>query len=254
MRNGHYYLIGIIAYFIFLVTTIPAAPIIEPLRDRLPVTVNNISGTLWSGQANVIITNKLILNNANWSFLPTQLLLANIAIDVDADLNNRPLTSRLAAGMSGNLAIKDLVTSLGAAELASVLVLPLGELSGEFQFDINDAHFQPGSVPRVDGTVNWSRAAVTIAETADLGNVSIVINESETSPLTASISNTGGQLSLDGGFSTDETGQYTLKLTMMPNATATDNLVNSLAMFAKKQRNGSFMVVNNGSLKQLGLM
>jgi hypothetical protein len=254
MRTRYYFLIGIAAYIVLLVATIPAAPIIDLFRDRLPVTVNNISGSLWSGQASIIITNKLILNNANWSFLPTHLLLAKIAVDVDADLNERPLTTRLAAGMSGNLAIKDLDTSLDAAELASVLVLPLGELSGEFQLQINDAHFQPGSVPHVDGTINWFQAAVTIAETADLGNVSIVINESETSPLTASISNTGGQLSLEGGFSTDETGQYALNLTMMPNATATDNLINSLAMFAKKQRNGAYMLVNKGNLKQLGLM
>lgn len=254
MRTRHYFVIGIAAYLIFLLSTIPAAPIIGLIRDRLPVTVNNISGSLWSGQASIIITNRLILNNANWSFLPTHLLLAKIAIDVDADLNNRPLTTRLSAGMSGNLAVKDLETSLGAAELASVLVLPLGELSGEFQFRINKAHFQPGSVPRIDGTVDWYQAAVTIAETADLGNVTIVVNENETSPITASISNKGGQLSLEGGLSTDEIGQYTLKLTMMPNASATNNLINSLAMFGKKQRNGAFMVVNNGNLKQLGLM
>lgn len=254
MRSRSYFLIGIAAYLVFLVTTLPAAPVIGLVRDRLPVTVNNISGSLWDGQASIIITNKLILNNANWSFLPAHLLLAKIAIDVDADLNNRPLTTRLSAGTSGKLAVKDLETSLGAAELASVLVLPLGELSGEFQFQINNAHFQPGTVPRINGAIDWYQAAVTIAETADLGNVTIVVNENETSPLTARISNKGGQLSLEGGLSTDETGQYSLKLTMMPKASATTNLVNSLAMIGKKQRNGSFMVVNNGNLKQLGLM
>ena len=254
MRSRHYFLIGVAAYLIFLVATIPAAPIIGLFRDRLPVTVNNISGSLWNGRASIIITNKLILNDANWSFLPMHLLLASVAIDVDADLNDRPLTTRLSAGTSGKLAVKDLETRLGAAELASVLVLPLGELSGEFQFRINTAHFQPGSVPRIDGTIDWYRAALTIAETAELGNVTIVVNENETSPLTATISNKGGQLSLEGGLRTDETGRYTLRLTMMPRASATTNLVNSLAMFGKKQRNGAFLVVNNGNLKQLGLM
>jgi len=109
-------------------------------------------------------------------------------------------------------------------------------------------------VPRIDGTVNWLRAAVTVAETADLGNVSILINQNDDSPLTASISNKGGQLLLNGNLTTDEMGEYALKLTMKPNASASGNLVNTLAMFAKKQPNGAFIIVNNGNLKQLGLM
>ncbi|MGB5279344.1 MAG: type II secretion system protein N [Gammaproteobacteria bacterium] len=254
MRTRHYILTGVVAYFVFLVATLPAAPVIDLFRDRLPVTINNISGSLWSGQASIIITNKLILNNAHWSFLPSRLLLAKVAIDVEADLNDNPLNTRLSVGLNGNLIVDGLTTTLGAAELASVVVLPLGELSGGFQLQINKATFQPGTVPRVDGTLDWYQAAVTVVETAELGNVSILMNGNDTSPLTASINNTGGQLILNGGLTTDETGQYMLKLTMKPNASATDNLINSLAMFAKKQRDGAFMLVNNGNLKQLGLM
>ncbi|MGB5517634.1 MAG: type II secretion system protein N [Gammaproteobacteria bacterium] len=254
MRTRHYILTGVVAYFVFLVATLPAAPVIDLFRDRLPVTINNISGSMWSGQASIIITNKLILNNAHWSFLPSRLLLAKVAIDVEADLNDNPLNTRLSVGLNGNLIVDGLTTTLGAAELASVVVLPLGELSGGFQLQINKATFQPGTVPRVDGTLDWYQAAVTVVETAELGNVSILMNGNDTSPLTASINNTGGQLILNGGLTTDETGQYMLKLTMKPNASATDNLINSLAMFAKKQRDGAFMLVNNGNLKQLGLM
>jgi general secretion pathway protein N len=254
MRTRHYILTGVVAYFVFLVATLPAASVIDLFRDRLPVTINNISGSLWSGQASIIITNKLILNNAHWSFLPSRLLLAKVAIDVEADLNDNPLNTRLSVGLNGNLIVDGLTTTLGAAELASVVVLPLGELSGGFQLQINKATFQPGTVPRVDGTLDWYQAAVTVVETAELGNVSILMNGNDTSPLTASINNTGGQLILNGGLTTDETGQYMLKLTMKPNASATDNLINSLAMFAKKQRDGAFMLVNNGNLKQLGLM
>ena len=254
IRSRHYIVVGVVAYFAFLLLTVPAAPVIGLFKDRLPVTITNISGTLWSGKASIVITNKLILNNAQWSFLPSRLLLAKVALDVDADLNNNPLRTRISAGMNGNLTIDDLATKLNAVDIASILVLPLGELSGEFLLKIKQATFQPGSVPIVDGTVSWNGAAVTIAETASLGNVSILVNESDGSPLTAYITNKGGQLALSGNLTTDETGLYTLRLSMKPNATASDNLVNSLGMFAKKQRNGEFLLVNNGNLQQLGLM
>lgn len=254
MRSLHYIIVGVTAYLFFLVTTLPAAPVLGMFKDRFPVTINNISGTLWNGQARIVITNKLILNNARWSFLPSRLLLAKIAIDVDAELNNNPLETQLSAGLNQKLVIDDLAVKLAAVDVASVIALPLGELSGDFFLQINNATFQPGSVPRIDGTLDWNQAAVTVAETASLGNVSVVINESDDSPLTANISNKGGELSLSGAASADESGLYSLRLTMKPNASASDNLINTLAMIAKKQRDGSFVLVNNGNLKQLRLM
>jgi general secretion pathway protein N len=255
MRTRYYILAGIIAYFAFLVATIPAAPVLSLLEDRLPVTISNVSGTLWNGRAGVIHTKRDIsLKNVQWSFRPSGLLLAKAAVDIDAQLNSNPFKSRLSAGISGKLLIDSLDTRLGASDITSLISLPLGELSGEFMLHIDHAVFDPGSVPRINGKINWNQAAVTIAETANLGNVSILINESDKSPLAATISNAGGHLALNGNLTTTDQGAYSLQLTMKPNATASDNLVNSLSMFARKQRNGEFILNNNGNLRQLGVM
>ena len=254
MRGRHYIIVGVIAYFVFLISTLPAAPVLGMFKDSMQTTIYNVSGSLWNGRAGKVITGKLSLDNVEWSFLPLRLLLAEVAIDVDAKFNDNPLESRLSTGISGILAVDDLNVRLTAPDVASLVVLPLGELSGDFFLRINSASFQPGSVPRIDGTLDWTNAAITVAETADLGNVSILLNEGDDSPLAASISNKGGQLSLSGNLTTDEAGQYSLKLSMKPNASASDNLINSLGMFAKKQRNGEFILNNTGNLKQLGLM
>ena len=64
MRSRHYIITGIIAYFVFLVATIPAAPVIGVFEGRIPVSINNVSGTLWNGRANAITTNRNVtLNN-----------------------------------------------------------------------------------------------------------------------------------------------------------------------------------------------
>ena len=255
MRNRYYILTGIIAYFAFLIATIPAAPVIGMFKDRVPVTISNVSGTLWNGQAGTITSKRNItLENFEWSFLPWRLLLVKLAIDVSAEYNNRPITTRLSTGIGGQLAINDLSIKLDASEMSSFISLPIGELSGVFNIHINSAIITQGAVPRIDGTINWNQAAVTIAETADLGNVSVLINEDDDSPLVARITNKGGHLLLDGNFNTTPQGEYSVQLTMKPNATASSNLVSSIAMFAKKQRNGEFLLNNKGNLKQLGLM
>ena len=255
MRSRFYILTGIIAYLAFLVASVPAAPVLSLFEDRLPVTINNVTGTLWNGRAGSIDTRRNItLKNIHWSFQPWRLLLAKASIRLTAQFNNKPFSSRLSSGISGKLVVDNLDMKLGAADIASLVSLPLGELSGEFALHIDHAVFDPGSVPRIDGSINWNQASITVAETADLGNVTIVLNETEGSPLAATISNSGGHIALNGNFTTTDQGVYTLQLTMKPNSTASDNLVNSLAMFAKKQRNGEFLLNNNGDLKTLGVM
>jgi general secretion pathway protein N len=255
MPYRYYIITGIIAYCTFLIATVPAAPVLSMLEDRIPVNITNVTGTLWSGRAGTIYTRRNIrLNNVEWSFQPLRLLLAKASIDVDAEFNNNPLNSRLSAGLSGKLIVDNLDMKLGATDITSLISLPLGELSGEFMLHIDHAVFDPGSVPRVDGKLNWNRATITVAETADLGNVSVLVNGTSESPLAATITNTGGHLALNGKLTTNDQGVYSLQLTMKPNSTASDNLVSSLAMFAKKQRNGEFILNNKGNLKTLGVM
>ena len=255
MRCRYYILTGVIAYFVFVITSLQASTVISMFEYRLPIKILNVSGTLWNGQAGTIDTRRnLILKNVQWSFLSSRLLLASAAIDVSAKLNNKPINTRLSAGISGKITVEDLALALDAADIQPLIALPIGELAGEFQVDIDKASFKQGEVPRIDGTINWNRAAVTVAETAELGNVSILVNENDASPLAARISNKGGDISLNGNFTTSEQGDYSLQLTMKPNNTASDNLVKTLAMFSRQQRNGEFVLNNKGNLSQLGLM
>ena len=255
MRIRYYIITGIVAYCTFLITTVPAAPVLSLLAERTPVTFTNVTGTLWSGRAGTIYTRRnIILNNVEWSFQPSRLLLAKVSVNVDAEFNNNPFNSQLSTGISGKLVVDKLDMQLDARDIASLVTLPLGELSGEFVLQIDHAIFTPGSVPRIDGKLDWKQATITVAETADLGNVSILVNSTDESPLAATITNAGGHLALNGKFTTTDQGVYALQLAMKPNSTASDNLVNSLAMFAKKQRNGEFILNNSGNLQTLGVM
>ena len=104
-----------------------------------------------------------------------------------------------------------------------------------------------------DGSITWNEATLTIAETVDLGKVSVLLHEEATSPLSAKLNNTEGDLHLDGNVTTTETGAYALLLKMKPAANASSNIANSLAMFARRKPDGSYEFTNKGNLQQLGL-
>ena len=255
MQLRSYILAGIAAYLIFVITSIPASLVINVFGEQLPVQVSNISGTLWNGQAGKIGNRKgLTLTQAHWSVVPWHLLLGKLSYDVNAKYNNAAVSPRLSASLLGKLTVQDLKLTLEAPDMASMIALPVGELSGNFNIHVNQARWSKGTVPAINGVIKWDEAAITITETADLGNVSLILSEAEQMPFQARISNNGGDLSLQGQLSTTKNGTYTLELTMKPTASASNNLVNSMSMFSKKQANGSYLFNNTGNLQQLGLM
>jgi general secretion pathway protein N len=254
MRTRTYIFIGIIAYLVFLVATIPAAPVIGLVKKNIPATIGNVYGTLWQGYASSVQTaNGIRLDNIHWTFLPSRLLLGKAAINIDAELLNNDITTVVAAGITGKITAKDLQLNLAAEEVASLISLPIGELSGDFNIMINHASWSKGSVPVVDGRIDWREATLTIAEMVDLGRVSVLIKEEDASPLSAILNNTDGDLRLSGTLTTTPTGDYDLQLSMKPLASASSNIANSLAMFARRQPDASYKFSNKGNLKQLGL-
>jgi hypothetical protein len=141
-----------------------------------------------------------------------------------------------------------------AATLAQLARIPLAELSGSISLTIDQLEWQPGQVPRASGHLQWNSAAVTVSETARLGDIIITLTENKKSPLQASISNRGGEIKLEGEANVSEDGNYSLKLNMLPDKSASRNVRSSLSMIAKPMPNGSFQLNNNGNLKSFGLI
>ena len=72
--------------------------------------------------------------------------------------------------------------------------------------------------------------------------------------MSADIGNSNGQLIISGNLSTQADGKYTLQLQLKPGPGASSNLTGSLAMIAKRQADGSYVINNSGTLSQFGLM
>ena len=255
MKPRYYVLAGVLAYFILLIYTIPAAPLYRLIESDLPgIRVYAISGSIWRGEAAEVETSKLRLQQVSWSFNGWRLLLAEAAFDFEARFEDAPVTAQIGVGIGGAVHVRDLDTTLDAATLAKLAVLPMGEVTGDVNIAIESASWSKGSVPEISGVIDWKKATITVAETAQLGDVSIKLYEADESPLSADIANSNGQLIINGNLSTQADGKYTLMLQLKPGPGASSNLISSLAMFAKRRPDGVYVVNNSGMLSQFGLM
>lgn len=250
-----YYLTAILSYFFLLAATIPATSVSHLIKDNAPVIMQGVSGTLWSGKAFIItINNSIQLKNTEWSFTFWKLLLAQIALDINTQYLDNNINTEIGSSITGRLFINNLSAKLSAKDVAQLADIPLAQLDGVISLNIENAQWKQGELPSATGQINWTNASITVAETASLGNVSITLGESEQQLLNADIKNQGGDIKISGNAELIAEANYAVNLILTPTASASNNIKQSLSLFAKKQPNGDYLIKNSGPLNQIGLI
>jgi len=252
MKKRVYIVTAIAAYFTLLVATIPARTVSNIINQNSPVKIQGASGTIWQGEAfSIVINNSTQLRQNSWSFNAWKLLIGKIAIDVDTQYINNNINSEIGVSFLGRYFINDLKTKISAQDLAQLAEIPMAQLSGMISLDIAHAEWKQGEMPLADGEINWKDATITVAETASLGDLSIVLSESEQQRLNAEIKNKGGDIRVSGTAELVSASEYAATVTLTPTESASNNIKQSLGLFAQKQNNGAYVLKKSGSLNQI---
>ena len=256
MKKRYFIISGIIAYLVFLIISVPAAPVLSQIQRYLPeISIQGISGSLWNGSAAAItIDRQQTLNNTDWQFNGWRLFTGKISAHINTHYQQQVINGDFDIHPSGEITARNVNASIEAATLAQLARIPLAELSGSVSLKIDQFKWQQGQVPHAVGRLLWNNAAVTVSETARLGDIAIALTDDKKSPLHASIINRGGEIKLEGEANVSEDGTYSLKLNMLPNKSASSNVRSSLGMIAKPRPNGSYQLNDNGNLKSFGLI
>ena len=251
MKKRYYFLTAAISYFVLLIITIPAKPVIELINDNTPVTVQGVSGTLWSGKAYIISMDNIQLKKTEWSFSLWKLFIGKIAIDVNSRYLNNDIAAELGTSFIGRYFVNNLSAKIAAQEIAQLANIPMAQLDGMISLDIEHAQWKQGELPLATGEIKWTDATITVAETASLGNISILLSESEQQLLNAEIKNQGGDIKINGTAELVQEADYAVDIKLLPTATASNNIRQSLGLFARKQPNGEYILKKSGSLNQI---
>lgn len=251
MNKKHYLLTAVASYLLLLIATIPAKQITGVLNENSPVTIQGASGTLWQGKAYSITTSNITLKKTTWSFNLWQLFIGNVSIDIDTRLLDNNITAEVGTSFFGRYFVNNLSAKFSAAEAAQLANIPLAQLDGSIALTIDNAKWKQGEAPVATGEITWSDAMVTVADTASLGNIKILLTESDQESLKAEINNQGGDIKIEGTAELAAESNYSLDVTLTPAATAKNNIKQSLGLFAKKQANGKYVLKKSGSLNQI---
>ncbi len=251
MKKRHYLLTAIFSYLVLLIITIPAKLVSELISNNSPVTIQGVSGTLWHGKAYMVSINNIQLKKTEWSFQPWSLFTGKISVEINTQYLNNKIATELGTSFTGRFFINELSANIAAQEIAKIAELPLAQLGGTISIDIKHAQWKQGELPLASGRINWRNATITVAETASLGNVTIVLSESQQQLLNAEISNQGGDIKVNGHAALVPEKNYTVNIKLSPTASASNNIRQSLGFFAQRQPGGEFLLKKSGSLDQI---
>src|SRR6476661_4008405 len=105
MRTLPLVILGVVAYAVFLVATVPARFVASQVQSRASdrIRIHEAHGTAWHGAARADVAipgGWLPLDNLAWRLLPAELLHGRIAVAVDAQAADLAAQATVARGAS----------------------------------------------------------------------------------------------------------------------------------------------------------
>ena len=202
MRTRTLAAIGIAAYAIFLVATIPASVVAARVAagSHGLVQVDTPRGTLWHGEASASVLapgGSLVLDRFEWRFAPAALAAGHLAFDVSARGHGVDATARIGRGLS-----RWLVASAEAhvdAQLAA-LFAPLAAAAhpeGRVALATRELRVRDDGAARGRLEATWSDAAVSLSDVKPLGKYRLEAG-AEDGPVAIDVTTLGGPLRVSG--------------------------------------------------------
>jgi len=256
MKKRYYILIAVLSYLFFTLGNIPAAKVIALIdkNTNAPVKLYGVHGSLWNGGAEkVLAQGQPPIDNLKWSIKPAMLLLAQLNGEVNGSIKNQNVIGNFNVSALGTISASDIRARISAPVMQELIQMPLGELDGIFNINIEHLELKQQGIPMIKANLKWENAKLTMVESVDLGFVALSITSGDNDQLSAKISNKKGQLLIDGNAGVDDKKAYNLNLRITPDESASDNIRQSIAMFARRQTDGSYLVKRKGNLRDLGL-
>jgi len=255
MKTHHYIIAGATTYLLFLLLLTPAATVISFLNiPEKTVSLNGITGSVWSGQVAEATIKKQSVEAISWSLNPLSLFTGNVSTELQATVFENQVDGNLNYSYINNATtLYDISSYIKAENLQKLLNLPFGELAGSIKLDLNEIIIKPKALPSIAGDIRWKNAQLTLSEKISFGDILLTITPDDQGNLIGKLSNTKGQLIIKGDIKVTPKSIYTLRLTLKPRANASSELISILKLVAPRKVKDEHVLNKSGHLRQLGI-
>lgn len=261
--NGRYLILGLMVYIIVLVWNFPAdrayaywknSELSQNQASR-QISLAGISGSVWSGKANLGIIKGQSLENIEWTLRPWSLLLGKVGLSwyfrlPDSTGNQgygRGITS---LGLDGSTEFSELELNLPLIEAAKLAGMSALRPVGSVSLNLQDVEWDGENLVSAEGRIVWNGAGISLVRPVSLGDLAMDL-ETEGDKINGVISDSGGPLSIEGVLSLKPDGSYQVNGTL--GARNNQDLQNALNSMGRPGPDGKVKISYSGTLAKLGL-
>jgi general secretion pathway protein N len=248
MKPRKLLLLGITIFSATALWNIPAAFVYQYAPTKM-VQVNGISGTVWNGTAEEVVTKKITINNISWSI---NLLksLTSLSIKSDIEIEDPDLTFRGLAGVS----LSQTFTLEGVQfESNGAFVSKLqkfAKLNGEIKGSIQNFELAKGKLPVLEASYHWKQGELlSPMRIRPAGDYSIIVTPSDKG-LIAKLSSNQAPLILSGNASIGTDWKYNTNIKIKAASASSKGIMNLLKLsLGRLEKDGSAIIKHQGQLE-----
>ncbi len=241
--------LGLAAYLIFLISSVPATLVLAQLPAGLAGALIGVQGTIWSGEAKSMVMEGVDLGRLNWSTSPFAVLMGRLSTAIEIEGQELTASAEISASPGGALSVRELRAITSPRLIDRFQPLP-AELSGEIRLELASLDYTNGALTAVSGQVIWDKAAITDPYQLALGQYTLAL-ETRDDAIRGSLSEQGSPLRTSGNFLLQPTGQFRLAVRLTPTDRTPQELKDLLGLLGKTDRSGGVTIRHQGALPGL---
>jgi general secretion pathway protein N len=248
--------LGLCAFVIFLIVSAPATLLTGILSSNAPVEFNDVSGTVWHGQAMQITAQNIVIGPVEWTVHPWYMLRGELAgklvIHNSTSSDNVAGSMWLSFRIPGVLKIRDTNISADAEWAFMQAAVPIAA-RGRVLVHIEELQARKDTLPKIVATLSWQNAGVSYPQDYSLGSYEIKVqHQPENDPefIVADISDQNSPLHVNGQARLNAGGEYQLNIKLSADPDAPADITRVLPLLGTAQDDGSVNVQRRGQLNE----
>jgi general secretion pathway protein N len=208
-KRGAYVAAGLAAFLVFLVAMVPASQVTR----RLPsgVSLDGVSGTIWSGRARTVAVEGTSLGALQWSCRPWRLVMLEWSCRIDLQPPGGEVAGDFTGDFAGNLIGRGI---RGKAPISNFegIATPRG-WTGNLELDLEALAVKSRVPESATGRVFLRGLRAPGANGERLGDFELVVGEGSVggAKLNGRLRDLGGPLHVRGAIELFEDGRYLLR-------------------------------------------
>jgi general secretion pathway protein N len=213
-RALKWWLLGAVAYLVFLVATFPAQYLADHLTKKMPqLELAGVTGSVFSGSAAQLRYQGMDLGALDWNFDWLAPFTFNVGYRIHVHAEDRDLSGRVDLGFGG-IRLKGLEGRVPVASMDRWSPLPPNSVTGSLGLHALQLSFKNGRIVSADGEVDLDDSVLKWPTAATLGSFRMDLSPASGGGIQAAIVDAGSPIRLNASLSLSDQGAYHLKGTL----------------------------------------